>query len=78
MSKENKETKAKKNSKSGSYISGSESRRIIHFNRKLTRKLEKQRKDNVGHPERYESKMRDESNIVEFDNVCTYYEQIYS
>ena len=73
MSKEKKETKANKNSKSGSYISGSESRRIIHFNRKLTRKLEKERKDNVGHPEKYESKMRDENNIVEFDKVCTYF-----
>ena len=63
----------KKSSKTGSYISGSESRRIIRFNRKLTRKLEKQRKESVGHPEKYETKMRDENNIVEFDNVCTYF-----
>ncbi len=63
----------KKSSKSGSYISGSESRRIIRFNRQLTRKLEKQRKESVGHPEKYETKMRDENNIVEFDNVCTYF-----
>ena len=70
---EKKEIKGKKNSKSGSYISGRESRRIIHFNRKLTRKLEKERKENVGHPEKYETQMRDESNIVEFDKVCTYF-----
>ena len=63
----------KKSSKSGSYISGSESRRIIRFNRRLTRKLEKQREECVGHPERYETKMRDENNIVEFDKVCTYF-----
>lgn len=66
-------SKDKKSSKSGSYISGKESQRIIRFNRKLTRKLEKQRKSNTGHPERYAAKMRDENNIVEFDNVCTYF-----
>ncbi len=63
----------KKNGKKDSYISGKESRRITRFNRKLTRKLEKNRADAAKNPEVYTTKMKDPNNVVEFDNVCTYF-----
>ncbi len=63
----------KKKSKSSSYISGRESRKISRFNRKLTKKLEKERDNAKKSPSLYITKMRDENNIVEFDNVCTYF-----
>ena len=56
-----------------SYISGKESRRITRFNRKVTKKLEKQRMDAGKDPALYTTKMKDPNNIVEFDNVCTYF-----
>lgn len=59
--------------KNTSYISGKESRRITRFNRKVTRKLEKERADAGKDPSLYTTKMKDENNIVEFDNVCTYF-----
>ena len=59
--------------KNASYISGKESKEISRFNRKLTRKLEKQRAANAANPAAYTTTMRDENNIVEFDNVCTYF-----
>ncbi len=62
-----------KKKKSDSYISGRESARISRFNRHLTRKLEKQRQKANHDPALYTTKMRDENNIVEFDNVCTYF-----
>lgn len=61
---------AKKNS---SYISGRESRKISRFNRKLTNKLEKERANANKDPELYTTKMRDPNNVVEFDNMCTYF-----
>ena len=63
----------KKNKKNDSYISGKESARISKFNRKLTRKLEAQRASAASDPEKYTTKMKDQSNVVEFDNVCTYF-----
>lgn len=62
--------KAKKKS---SYISNKESARISRFNRKLTKKLEKKRRRKNANPAEYTTKMRDENNIVEFDNVCSYF-----
>ncbi len=62
-----------KKSKSASYISGRESRKISSFNRRLTNKLEKERDNAKKSPSLYMTKMRDENNIVEFDNVCTYF-----
>ena len=59
--------------KNASYISGKESKEISRFNRKLTRKLEKQRAANAVNPSAYTTTMHDENNIVEFDNVCTYF-----
>ncbi len=65
---ENKTTKKKT-----SYISGKESKKISAFNRKLTRKLEKRRASNNVNPDTYITKMRDPNNILEFDNVCTFF-----
>ena len=59
--------------KNASYISGKESKEISRFNRKLTRKLEKQRAANAANTAAYTTTMHDENNIVEFDNVCTYF-----
>lgn len=59
--------------KRSSYISGRESRRITRFNRRVTRKLEQARADANKDPALYTTKMRDENNVVEFDNVCTYF-----
>ena len=59
--------------KKSSYISGKESRNISRFNRRVTTKLEAQRADANKDPALYTTKMRDENNVVEFDNVCTYF-----
>ena len=56
-----------------SYISGKESRRITKFNRRVTKKLEKEREECGRDPARYTTKMRDPDNVVEFDNVSTYF-----
>ena len=63
-------SESKKNS---SYISARESRRITRFNRRVTKKLEKDRANANKDPKLYTTKMRDENNVVEFDNVCTYF-----
>lgn len=65
--------KKDKSKKQSSYISGKDSRRISRFNRKLTQKLEKARDNAKKDPELYVTKMRDNNNVVEFDNVCTYF-----
>ena len=62
-----------KNEKNSSYISGKESRRITKFNRRITKKLEKDRADANKDPSLYTTRMKDENNVVEFDNVCTYF-----
>ena len=59
--------------KNTSYISGKESRQITRFNRKLTKRLEKERASKAADPSKYEKKMHDENNVVEFDNVCSYF-----
>ena len=59
--------------KKSSYISGKESRKISKFNRRVTKKLEKERADANKDPQLYTTAMKDENNIVEFDNVCTYF-----
>ena len=60
-----------KNEKNSSYISGKESRRISKFNRRVTKKLERDRADANKDPALFTTKMKDENNVVEFDNVCT-------
>lgn len=59
--------------KNTSYISGKESRQITRFNRRLTRRLEKERANKAADPSKYMTTMRDDNNIVEFDNVCSYF-----
>ena len=59
--------------KNTSYISGKESRQITRFNRKITKRLEKERASKAADPSKYETKMHDENNVVEFDNVCSYF-----
>ena len=59
--------------KKSSYISAKESRRITRFNRRVTKKLEADRANANKDPKLYTTKMRDENNVVEFDNVCTYF-----
>ncbi len=56
-----------------SYISGKESRRITKFNRRVTKKLEAERANANKDPELYTTKMKDPDNVVEFDNVCTFF-----
>lgn len=62
---------SKKNN--SSYISAKESQRIAKFNRRLTKKLEKVRKDKHKDPSEYTTHMKDPNNVCEFDNVCTYF-----
>lgn len=62
-----------KKKKDSNYISGKESRKISKFNRKLTKRLEHDRANANKDAALYTTKMRDPNNIVEFDNVCTYF-----
>ena len=62
-----------KKRKETSYISTKESNKISKFNRALTKRLEKARADANKDPKLYTTKMRDPNNVVEFDNVCTYF-----
>ena len=66
-------TEKKTKKKSDSYISGKESRRISRFNRRLTKRLENERANANKDPALYTTRMRDPNNIVEFDNMCTYF-----
>ncbi|NLD58037.1 MAG: ABC transporter ATP-binding protein [Clostridiales bacterium] len=59
--------------KKASYISGREYRKIARFNRRTMRTLEKAREDANRDPELYTTRMRDPQNVVEFDNLCTYF-----
>ncbi len=59
--------------KSSAYISGSESKQIRKFNRELTKRLERQRSNTKVKPSVYTTEMKDPSNVVEFDNVCSYF-----
>ncbi len=60
------------NKQKSHYISGKESREIAKQNRKITAKLEKikKRKDVEGE---YLTQMKDPANIIEFDNLHTYF-----
>lgn len=59
--------------KKNSYISSKESSKISRFNRKVTKKLEKERNKKKVDPSIYMSKMKNKDNVVEFDNVCSYF-----
>ena len=63
----------KKEKKSSGYISAKESRRISKENMRITREYEKKRtRKNVPESE-YLTKMKDPANVVEFDNLHTYF-----
>ncbi len=59
---------AKKN-----YISNRETAKITRRNRRITRKLEKEHKRKHVNESVYTTNMRDDNNVVEFDNVCSYF-----
>ena len=66
-------SKEKKEKKSSGYISAKESRRISKENIRITRQYEKKRtRKNVPESE-YLTTMRDPANVVEFDNLHTYF-----
>ena len=62
-----------KNNKKGSHLSISESNRIARENRRITRALEKKRTRKNIPEEEYVTEMKNPDNIVEFDNVHTYF-----
>jgi len=55
------------------YISAKESRRISKENRRITNELEKQRNRKNVPREEYITQMRDPNNVVEFDDLHTYF-----
>lgn len=55
------------------YISAKESRRISRENRKITSEIEKKRNRKNVPREEYITKMRDPNNVLEFDNLHTYF-----
>ena len=55
------------------YISRRESARITRENRKITSAIEKQRNRKHVDPSEYLTEMRDPNNVVEFDNLHTYF-----
>ena len=59
--------------KKSSYISGKDSRKITRFNRRVMKKLEADRADANKDEALYITRMKDNNNVVEFDNVCTYF-----
>jgi peptide/nickel transport system ATP-binding protein len=59
--------------KTASYISLRESARIARDNRKITRAIERARNRRNIDPSEYVTAMHDPANVVEFDNVHTYY-----
>ena len=59
--------------KAEGYLSRKESRAITKRNRKITNELEKKRKRKNVPESEYLTKMHDEANAVEFDNLHTYF-----
>ena len=59
--------------KNTDYISAKESRRISKENRKITEKYEKMRNRKNVPREEYITKMKNPDNVVEFDNLHTYF-----
>ena len=58
--------------KKKTYISNRETAKITHRNRKITRRLEKEHNKKVDESY-YTTEMKDNNNVVEFDNVCSYF-----
>ena len=61
------------NKKGGNYLSMKDSNKIARENRKITRELEKKRTRKNIPEEEYVTEMKNPENIVEFDNVHTYF-----
>ncbi len=59
--------------KDQNYISAKESRRISRENRKITRELDKKRDRKHVDPSEYTTQMKNPDNVVEFDNLHTYF-----
>ena len=64
---------AKKKKNQPNYISRRESAEISRRNRRITNEIEKQRNRKHVDPSEYLTKMRDPGNVVEFDNLHTYF-----
>jgi len=67
------ELKFSKKRKNTSYISAKESRDITRRNRKITNAIEKERNRKYVPESEYLTQMKDPNNLVEFDNVHTYF-----
>ncbi len=65
--------KKKDSKKGGSYISAKESSRISRENRKITKEFEKQRNRKNIPASEYVTTMKDPKNVVEFDDLHTYF-----
>lgn len=63
----------KKDTRDASYISAKESAKISRENRRITSKIEKQRNRRHIAESEYITEMHDDNNVVEFDNVHTYF-----
>ncbi len=63
----------KNREKKSSYISAKEAAAIAKYNKSVTARLEKQHSEKDTNPASYTTKMHNENNIVEFDNLCTYF-----
>ena len=59
--------------KKASYLSGRESKRISSINRKVMRRLERKRRVRDADPTHFSAKMHDDNNVVEIDNVCSFF-----
>ena len=59
--------------KDQNYISAKESRRISKANRAVTKEMEKKRNRKRVDPSEYTTQMKNPDNIVEFDNLHTYF-----
>ena len=64
--------KNKKTDKNGHYLTGKETREIAKNNAKWVKELERKKNRSVSEAE-YTTTMRNDNNIVEFDNLKTYF-----
>ena len=62
-----------KNEKKSRYLTGRESREIARENKRLIKELEKKKKRKNVDESEYTTKLKDPNNIVEFDNLHTYF-----
>lgn len=61
------------NKKKTNYISNKETRAITRRNRQITKRLEKEHNRKHVDESEFLTKMKDDNNVVEFDNVCSYF-----